>query len=99
MIQVKILVSGCAKCSQLADEVKAVIASEGIDAVVEVVDDIQQIVAYNVLATPALVVNGEVRSSGRVPSREEISSLLSGKPKGCCGNHAAGIGKHNGSCC
>jgi small redox-active disulfide protein 2 len=99
MIQVKILGSGCAKCNQLADEVKAVIASEGIEAVVEKVEDIQQIIAYNVLTTPALVVDGEVRCSGRVPSRQEISGMLTGRPKGCCGNHAAGTGRQNGTCC
>ncbi|MGB0131833.1 thioredoxin family protein [Chlorobium sp.] len=76
MKQVKILGTGCAKCSQLADAVKAVIASQCIDAEVEKVEDIQKIMAYNVLSTPALVVDGEVRSKGRVPGLDELKDLL-----------------------
>jgi small redox-active disulfide protein 2 len=76
MKQVKILGTGCAKCRQLADAVKAVIASEGIEAEVEKVEDIQKIMAYNVLSTPALVVDGEVRSKGRVPGLDELKDLL-----------------------
>ncbi len=76
MKQVKILGTGCAKCNQLADAVKAVIASEGIEAEVEKVEDMQKIMAYNVLSTPALVVDGEVRSKGRVPGLDELKRLL-----------------------
>jgi small redox-active disulfide protein 2 len=76
MKQVKILGTGCAKCGQLADAVKSVIASEGIEAEVEKIEDIQKIMAYNVLSTPALVVDGEVRSKGRVPDRDELKNLL-----------------------
>jgi len=76
MKQVKILGTGCAKCNQLADAVKAVIASEGIEAEVEKVEDMQKIMAYNVLSTPALVVDGEVRSKGRVPGLDELKDLL-----------------------
>ncbi len=76
MKQVKILGTGCAKCNQLADAVKAVIASEGIEAEVEKVEDMQKIMAYNVLSTPALVVDGEVRSKGRVPGLDELKGLL-----------------------
>lgn len=76
MKQVKILGTGCAKCNQLAGAVKAVIASEGIEAEVEKVEDMQKIMAYNVLSTPALVVDGEVRSKGRVPGLDELKDLL-----------------------
>ena len=76
MKRIKILGTGCAKCHQLTDAVKAVIADEGIDALVEKIEDIQQIMAYNVLSTPALVVDEEVLCKGRVPSRDEIKELL-----------------------
>ncbi|NTW82501.1 MAG: thioredoxin family protein [Chlorobiaceae bacterium] len=76
MKQVKILGTGCAKCNQLADAVKAVISSDNIEASVEKIEDIQKIMAYNVLSTPALVVDGEVRCKGRVPEREELKNLL-----------------------
>jgi small redox-active disulfide protein 2 len=97
MKQVKILGTGCAKCNQLADEVKSVIAAEGIDASVEKVEDIQQIMAYNVLSTPALVVDEKVICKGRVPAREELRELLTAKSHNCCcgGNS----GKNSGSCC
>jgi small redox-active disulfide protein 2 len=102
MKKVKILGSGCAKCNQLGDAVKAVIAAEGIDASVEKVDDIQQIMAYNVISTPALVVDEKVVCKGRVPSHEEIKELLTASPKGCCGgtNSSHGSeGKQGGCCC
>ncbi|MBM3422736.1 MAG: TM0996/MTH895 family glutaredoxin-like protein [Chlorobi bacterium] len=76
MKQVKILGTGCAKCNQLADAVKAVIAREGIDASVEKVEDIRKIMAYNVLSTPALVVDEEVRCKGRVPESDELKEML-----------------------
>ncbi|KZK73580.1 MAG: redox-active disulfide protein 2 [Pelodictyon luteolum] len=94
MIQVKILGTGCAKCNQLADAVQAAIAADGIVAEVEKVQDIQQIMSYNVLSTPALVVDGEVRSAGRVPSADELHSLLRPKAKGCCCKGSSGS-----SCC
>jgi small redox-active disulfide protein 2 len=100
MKQVKILGSGCAKCNQLADMVKAVIASEGIEAEVEKIEDIQKIVEYGVLSTPALVVDGQVRCSGKVPSVDEIREMLVSKPHSCCcGDHAKGAGRQNGTCC
>jgi len=76
MRQIKILGSGCAKCNQLADEVQAVIASENIEASVEKVQDMQKIMAYNVLSIPALVVDEEVRCKGRIPDRNELKALL-----------------------
>ncbi|ACF10870.1 redox-active disulfide protein 2 [Chlorobaculum parvum NCIB 8327] len=94
MKQVKILGTGCAKCNQLADAVKAVIASEGIDADVQKVEDIQEIVSYGVMSTPGLVVDGVVVCSGKVPSSDELRVMLAAAPKssGCCGGHG-------GSCC
>ena len=96
---VKILGSGCATCNQLADAVNAVIAAEGINASVEKVEDIQKIMAYNVLSTPALVVDEKVLCKGRVPSYAELKELLTAKPQGgCCGNHGS-KDKNNGGCC
>jgi small redox-active disulfide protein 2 len=98
MMKVKILGSGCPSCNQLADAVNAVIAAEGIAASVEKVEDIQQIMAYNVLSTPALVVDEKVLSKGRVPSHAEIKELLTAKPHSCCGNHGS-KDNHGRSCC
>lgn len=98
--EVRILGSGCAKCNQLANAVKAVIASKGIEAEVQKVEDLQQIVSYGVMSTPALVVDGKVVCSGRVPSADEIGVMLTGAPKSCCcGDHEKGTGRANGTCC
>ncbi|MBZ4218691.1 MAG: thioredoxin family protein [Chlorobium sp.] len=100
MKKVKILGSGCASCNQLVEVVKAVIAAEGINASVEKVEDIQQIMAYNVISTPALVVDERVLCKGRVPSREEIKEMLTAKPQGCCGSHGSkSTGGGSGCCC
>ncbi|MDP8305150.1 MAG: thioredoxin family protein [Candidatus Chlorobium antarcticum] len=97
MIRVKILGTGCAKCAQLAEAVHAVIVADGIAAEVEKVQDMQEIISYNVLSTPALVVDGEVRSAGRVPSSEEIRSLLASQKRGCCCKGSSGAS--GSSCC
>jgi small redox-active disulfide protein 2 len=99
MKKVKILGTGCANCNQLADAVNAVIASEGIAATVEKVEDIQQIMAYNILSTPALVVDEKVVCKGRIPSHEEIKEMLTAQPHSCCCGTHGGKEKGNGSCC
>ena len=76
MKRVKILGTGCSKCQQLAAMVKAVIAVEEIDALVEKIEDIKQIMAYNILSTPALIVDEVVLCKGRVPTRDEIKDFL-----------------------
>ncbi|MWV53690.1 thioredoxin family protein [Chlorobium phaeovibrioides] len=97
MLQVKILGTGCAKCGQLADAVRAVIAADGIAAEVEKVQDMQEIISYNVLSTPALVVDGAVCCAGRVPSAEEIRSMLAPRTRGCCCKGSSGAS--GSSCC
>jgi small redox-active disulfide protein 2 len=100
MKHVKILGSGCASCNQLADAVKAVIASEGIEATVEKIEDLQEIMSYNVMSVPALIVDGKVVCKGRVPSNDELKEMLTAAPHACCcGDHAKGTGRQNGTCC
>ncbi len=73
---IKILGTGCAKCKQTEQLVKEVIAKNGIDAVVEKVEDIQLIMEYNILSTPAVVVEEVVKIKGRVPSEKEILEAI-----------------------
>lgn len=73
---IKILGTGCKKCNDLADKVKAVADSMGIEYEFEKVTDIAQIVSYGVMTTPALVVDGEVKISGKIPSADEIKEFL-----------------------
>jgi len=77
MKSIKILGTGCAKCKQTEAIIKEVIAKEGIEANVIKVEDIQEIMAYNILSTPAVVVDEVVKIKGKVPSSQEIIAALS----------------------
>ncbi len=74
---IKILGTGCPKCEQTAKMVKEVIAANNIAATVEKVEDIMKIMEYNVLSTPAVVVDEKIVVKGRVPSKNEILTFLS----------------------
>ena len=73
---IQILGTGCAKCTKLKEDVEVAAAELGIEAKIEKVDDIEKIAEFGVMMTPALVVDGEVKISGRVPSCEEIKGYL-----------------------
>jgi len=73
---IKILGSGCANCKKLEAHAKEAVKELGIDATVEKVQDIQAIMAYGVMKTPALVVNEQVKVMGRVPSIADIKKYL-----------------------
>ncbi len=76
MKHIKILGTGCAKCKKTEEIVRNVLAADHIEATVEKVEDIQAIMAYNVLTTPVLVIDEKVTIKGRVPSPEEVRTLL-----------------------
>ena len=73
---VQVLGTGCAKCTKLKEDVEVAVAELGIEAKVEKVEDIMKITEFGVMMTPALVVDGEVKVSGKVPSAEEIKGYL-----------------------
>jgi small redox-active disulfide protein 2 len=75
-MEIKVLGSGCAKCNLLEEVTKRAVAQAGIEAGIEKVTDMARIVGYGVMTTPALVVDGQVRLSGRVPSVDELVALL-----------------------
>jgi len=74
--KIEILGIGCAKCKAFEEVAKQAIAKKGIFAQVEKVEDIMKIMEYGVTSTPALVVDGVVKSSGRVLSADEVIALL-----------------------
>jgi small redox-active disulfide protein 2 len=76
MKTIKILGTGCAKCKQTEAIIREVIAKEGIEANVIKVEDIQDIMAYNILSTPAVVVDEVVKIKGKVPTTQEIIAAL-----------------------
>lgn len=76
MVAIKILGPGCAKCKQAETVVRDVLAESNVDATVEKVEDIQVIMAYDVMKTPALVIDDKVVISGRVPTADEVRQHL-----------------------
>ncbi len=77
MKSVQVLGPGCPKCEKLKQQTEAAVAELGIEASVEKVTDIMKITSFGVMMTPALVVDGEVKVVGKVPSTEEIKQMLS----------------------
>ncbi len=75
-MRIQVLGTGCAKCKELTANAVRAVAELGNGATVEKVEDVREIVKFRVISTPALVIDGEVRSTGRVLSSEAIKALL-----------------------
>jgi small redox-active disulfide protein 2 len=75
-MKIQILGSGCAKCKLLEENARAAVAELGLDAEVVKVNDIETIMGMGVMTTPALAVDGVVKSSGRVLSKDQVAALL-----------------------
>ncbi|MGE0092022.1 MAG: thioredoxin family protein [Bacteroidales bacterium] len=75
-MEIKVLGTGCAKCKTTQQIVEKVVADNGVDAQISKVEDIMDIMNYNVIATPAVVVDGVVKIKGRVPSESEVKQAL-----------------------
>lgn len=75
-MKIEVLGTGCAKCIALEKVVKEAVAKSGKFAQVEKVDDIMQIMAYQVVSTPGLVINGNVVSTGKLLSVDEVLALI-----------------------
>ena len=75
-MKIEILGTGCAKCKQLFDNVQKAVSEKGIEAELVKVEDMDKITEYGVMTTPALVIDGQVKSAGKVSSSEEIGNLL-----------------------
>ena len=73
---IKILGTGCSKCQSMTGVVKDVVSTNNIDATIEKVEDIMVIMKFNVMTTPALVIDGVITIKGRVPSKGEVLALL-----------------------
>lgn len=76
MKKLQVLGTGCLKCRKLAETAEQAARDLGIDYELEKVTDINEIVAFGVVATPALAVDGDVKVSGRMPSIDEIKAML-----------------------
>jgi small redox-active disulfide protein 2 len=78
MISVKILGTGCKKCQNLENKVRELVAANNIEAAVEKVTDIQEMVNYGIMMTPGLIINEQVKSFGIIPKDDQILSWLKG---------------------
>jgi len=76
MKRIQILGTGCPKCRLLLANAEAAVQALGVEAAIEKVDKITDIMKFGVMTTPALVVDGVVKSAGKVLSAEEIGKLL-----------------------
>lgn len=73
---IKILGTGCPKCKTMTGIVQDVVKENNIDATIEKVEDIMEIMKFNVMTTPALVIDDVITIKGRVPSKDEVLALL-----------------------
>ena len=75
-MNIKILGAGCPKCRQLEKNVRAALENLNIKADVEKITDISEIMKYEIMMTPALVINGTVKSTGKLFSPRELEKIL-----------------------
>lgn len=75
-MKIEVLGMGCAKCNTLTERVMEAVAELGITAEIAKVDNMKDIMAYGVMTTPALVVDGVVKVKGKVPTKDEIKSFI-----------------------
>jgi len=76
-VDIKVLGPGCAKCQQTEKVVKEAVAEAGVSSTVEKVTDIRKIAEYGVFGTPAVVVDGDVKCVGKVPSKQDVKKWIS----------------------
>lgn len=75
-MEIKILGTGCMKCNKLTEATEATAKELGINYHLEKITDLEKILSYSVMSTPALVVDGVVKVTGRVPSHDELKKML-----------------------
>lgn len=75
-MKIQILGTGCPKCEKTTKAVKEVVEELGLDAEIEKVTDLNEIMTFNVMSTPAVVIDGQVKIAGRVPSARALKKLL-----------------------
>lgn len=74
--EIQVLGPGCAKCKSTFAVVDKVVKDSGLDVTLAKVDDIAEIMRYNIMSTPAIVVDGKVMMKGKVPSESEVRKIL-----------------------
>ncbi len=77
-MKIQVLGPGCQRCKTLAANAQRAVEELRVEATIEKVEDVREIMKYRVLTTPALVIDGQLKSAGRVLSPQEIQALLPG---------------------
>ncbi|HAJ95317.1 MAG TPA: thioredoxin family protein [Actinobacteria bacterium] len=75
-MKIQILGTGCPRCKQTEANAREAVKNLGLDAEIEKITDVNKITDFGIMATPGLAVDGEVKFSGKIPSVDEIKSLL-----------------------
>ena len=75
-MDIKVLGPGCAKCSQAEKVVNEAVAETGVNAQIEKITDTMEIAGYGVFGTPAIVINGEVKSVGKIPKKDDVKAWI-----------------------
>jgi small redox-active disulfide protein 2 len=78
-MEIKVLGPGCPRCQQTEKNVKEAVSELGVDANVEKVKDTMEIAKHGVFGTPAVIVDGEVKSVGKIPTKDEIKGWITKK--------------------
>ena len=77
-MEIKVLGPGCPRCEETEKNVKEAVAEAGVEAGIEKVSGAMDIAKFGVFGTPAVVINGEVKCVGKIPTKEEIKSWIAG---------------------
>ena len=75
-MEIKVLGSGCAKCKTTYEMIEKIVIEYQLDATLSKVEDIVELLNYGIMTTPAIVVDGEVKLKGHVPTESEIKKIL-----------------------
>lgn len=76
MMHIKVMGPGCPKCTEAEKIVRNAVEESGVDATIEKVSDFQEIAKHGVFSTPAIVIDGQIKCVGKVPSKKEVSDWL-----------------------
>lgn len=80
-MEIAILGTGCPKCKQTAEVVRKAVEQAGVDATIQKVEDIREILKFKVMMTPAVAIDNQVMISGKVPTVEEVRAFLAHREK------------------
>lgn len=75
-MEIKILGEGCDKCEKVLENTKTALGELGVEATIEKVEDIVEMMKYGVMSTPAIVINGKVKSTGRISTVKDIKKYI-----------------------